>query len=265
LILLFSLSAFAQKDSLLKTRLLFTYPYPVVNFSTDNLGNIYLVTATNQVKKINANGDSIGVYNDVRRYGKLAYVDATNPLKALAFYQDFSTIIVLDRFLNARSTIAFRQQNLLQVKLACISYDNNIWVYDEADSKIKKIDESGRTLLASNDLRQVFDSVPAPEAIYDKDGQLYLYDPKKGLYIFDYYGGFKNKISLLGLKDFQVLDKNSMTGNTSTTLYMYKPAGLQLLSFKALPNLKDKKKIIFAQNRIYVLNSKNMLEVHAIL
>ncbi|MDB5190643.1 MAG: hypothetical protein JWQ96_206 [Segetibacter sp.] len=260
-----SLPAFAQKDSLLKTKLLFTYHSPVTNFTTDNLGNIYIISPTNQIKKINEKGDSIAVYNDVRRYGKLYSVDATNPLKTLAYYRDFSTLIVLDRLLNVRNTIDLRQQNIFQVKVACISYDNNVWVYDEADSKIKKIDETGKILLESNDLRQVFDNVPSPEYIYDRDGQLYLYDPKKGLYTFDYYGGFKSKVALLGIQDFQVFDKNTITGSDSTSFLMYKPGTLQLLTFKAFKNPHFFKRIVFAPNRIYALNKKEQLAVYSIL
>jgi len=67
------------------------------DFATDNLGNIYLLTATNQIKKLDEKGDSIAVYNDVRRYGKIYSIDATNPLKVLVFYKDFSTIGFSDR------------------------------------------------------------------------------------------------------------------------------------------------------------------------
>ena len=32
------------------------------------------------------------------RYGKIAYIDVSNPLKILLFYQEFGTIVTLDRF-----------------------------------------------------------------------------------------------------------------------------------------------------------------------
>ena len=84
-------------------------------FTIDNLDNIYLVTNTNQLKKITPNGDS-AIFNDVRKYGKLFSVDATNPLKVLLYYQNFATIVVLDRYLNIRNTINLRQQNIFKEK-----------------------------------------------------------------------------------------------------------------------------------------------------
>ena len=35
-------------------------------FNVDNLDNIYLITKNNQLKKLNANGDSVAVFNDVK-------------------------------------------------------------------------------------------------------------------------------------------------------------------------------------------------------
>ena len=56
----------------------------IVDFTVDNLDNMYLLNSRNQVKKLNANGDSVAVFNDVRRYGNVYSIDATNPLKLLS-------------------------------------------------------------------------------------------------------------------------------------------------------------------------------------
>lgn len=81
-------------------------------FTVDNLDNIYLLTSTNQLKKVNSKGDSVAVFNDIKRYGSVSQVDVTNPLKILLYYKNFSTIVVLDRFLNPRNTINLRKQNI---------------------------------------------------------------------------------------------------------------------------------------------------------
>src|SRR3954453_9849977 len=68
------------------------------NFYTDNFGNIFLISKTNQLKKLNQNFDSVGVFNDTRRYGNIYSLDLNNPLKILVYSRDFTTILVLDRF-----------------------------------------------------------------------------------------------------------------------------------------------------------------------
>ena len=48
----------------------------IVDFTVDNLGNIYVLNSDNQLKKLGPRGDSLAVFNDVRRYGKIATIDA---------------------------------------------------------------------------------------------------------------------------------------------------------------------------------------------
>lgn len=258
-----SVKSFSQKDSVLRVTLLKTFPIEVKDFTTDNLGNIYLLNSSNQIKKVNEKGDSIAVYNDVRRFGKISSIDASNPLKVLVYYKDFSTVVVLDRLLNVRNTINLRKQNILQVKAISISYDNNIWLYDELDSKIKKIDDNGRLLLESNDFRQVYKTVPSPTNIYDSDGQLYLYDLKKGLLVYDYYGAQKNNYPISDLLDVQVLDKNTITARDSTHIILFKPASLQLLRYNAFAQQQQFSKIRFNGNRILCLSKDGALSVYS--
>jgi len=257
-------ASYSQKDSILHVTLLKTFPTEVKDFATDNLGNIYLLTNTNQIRKINEKGDSIAVYNDVRRYGKIYSIDATNPLKVLVYYKDFATVVVLDRLLTVRNTIDLKKQNILQVKTITSSYDNNIWLYDDLDSKIKKIDDNGRVILESNDFRQVYQTVPSPNKLYDEDGQLYLYDPKKGMLVYDYYGAQKSSYPITNLQDVQVLDKNTITGHDSTHIILFKPASLQLLSYKVFDQQQNFTKIHFTANRILCLSKEGLLSVYSI-
>lgn len=255
-------NAKAQPDSLLKVSLALQYPAGIVDFTTDNLGNIYLLTATNQLKKLNAKGDSMAVYNDIKRFGKIGSVDATNPLKVLVYYKDFSTIVVLDRLLQVRNTIDLKQLNLYQVTALTSSYDNNIWLYDELESKLKKIDDHGKVLLESTDFRQVFDVVPSPQVMYDRDGQLYLYDTLKGLFVFDYYGAQKNKYAWPNLMNVQVIDKNTVTATDRTHILLYKPTTFQSFSFKAFQNQERFRKIHFSGSKIYALTQTGGLEIY---
>lgn len=255
----------SQQPTILKLAPLSTITTPVADFTTDNLGNIYLLTATNQIKKISEKGDSIGVYNDVKRYGKIYSIDATNPLKILVYYRDFSTIIILDRLLSVQATVDLRKQNISQARAITSSYDNNIWVFDEMESKLKKVDETGRILFESTDLRQVFDQVPVPQSLQDRDGQLYLYDSSKGLLVFDYYGARRNNLQLLHLTNLQVIDKNTITATDRTHIFLYKPATLQLLSYKAFEDQTVFKKISFNGSFLYCLSNDGELKIFKVL
>lgn len=231
----------------------------VVDFTVDNLGNLYIVNNTGQIKKISPSGDSIAVFNNVRQYGKIYEMDVTNPLKLLLYFRDFGTIVVLDRFLNTRTTIDLRQQQLFQVNAIGQSYDNNIWVFDELESRLKRIDEEGKVLDQSNDFRLMLDSAPSPQFIVDQNRLVYLYDSLKGVYLFDYYGAFKNRIQLKGWTDFTVIG-SAMYGRDANMLYRYEPGTLNLQHYPIPAAMRDAQKIKITPGYLYVLRN-NRLEV----
>jgi len=240
----------AQNDSAFSFLKLIKGNY--ADFNVDNLDNIYLITAGNQLKKIRSNGDSVGVFNDVKRYGNVSSIDVTNPLKILLYYKSFATVVVLDRFLNIRNSINFRKKNIFTVQTIATSYDNNIWLFDEQDYKLKKIDEEGKLLQETTDFRMLFDSVPSPTQLTDKENFIYLYDAEKGFYIFDYYGSFKNRLPFLNWTNVAISEKN-MYGFSNNKLFSYELNSFTLKEYR-LPSFLGAYTAIKAINgKLYLL------------
>ena len=181
------------------------------DFYVDNLNNTYLINTDNQLKKYNDKGDSVAVSNALRKYGDIYSVDVSNPLKISVFYKDFSTLVILGRFLSNQNTIDLRQFGILQALAAAQSYDNNYWVFDAVENKLKKIDDNGNILLQTPDFRTIFDKAFSPQKIIDNTGFVYLYDINNGWKIFDYYGAFKQNIPEPYLNFVQVI-KNDLYG-----------------------------------------------------
>ncbi len=244
----------AQKDSAIYFAR--TFPGNFTYFTVDNLDNVYLLSNTNQLKKIAPNGDSL-VFNDVRKYGKLFSMDATNPLKLLLFYKNFSTILVLDRYLNVRNTINLRKQGIVRVTAIATSYDNNVWVFDEGDGKLKKINDNSEIMTETVDFRNLFDTIPSPSQIVDRDKFVYLYDINQGFYTFDYYGTLKNRISLTGWSNTDVFS-NTLFGFNDRTLYQYKQGSLNLKEYKLPPAFNNAMQIKVCNNKLYVLHEDGL-------
>jgi hypothetical protein len=232
------------------------------HFTADNLENIYLVDINNRLKKLNSNGDSVGVFNEVRKYGKLSSIDASNPLKLLLFYKNFSTVVVLDRFLNIRNVINLRKQNIFKLNTVTTSYDNNIWIFDEGVGKLKKIHDDGSTLLETVDLRTVIDTIPSPNKIIDQDNFVYVYDSTKGFYVFDYYGAYKNKIPYLNWKSVEVFGK-TLLGIGDNCIYQYEIGSFNLKEFAMPIHSVNPLQSKISNNKLYLLN-ENGLEVYRI-
>lgn len=259
-ILIFSVAATAQADT--SFRLLRVMKGDIAEFTVDNLDNVYILTSRNQVKKYNANGDSVAVFNDVRKFGKATLVDVSNPLKILLYYRDFATVVMLDRFLNVVNTIDLRKQNIFQAKAIGQSYDNKIWVYDEMENKLKKIDESGKLLQETPDFRLIFNRPPVPVKIFDENKYVYLYDSTKGVSVFDYYGALKNNILITGWQNLKVTAKY-IFGSKADTLYRYEISTFMYDEWNMPAALITAKNFNFSSARIYALKNDSV-EIYSI-
>jgi hypothetical protein len=252
-------SLIAQPDSTFSlTR---TIKAEIVDFAVDNLGNLYTLSSDNRLKKISPAGDSLAVYNDVRRYGNISHMDVTNPLKIILYYKEFATIVMVDRFLNVINSIDLRKINIFQARAVGLAYDNNVWVYDELEAKLKKISDDGTLINQTTDVRQFLDAAPDPVSVTDQSGLVYLYDPQKGVFIFDHYGAFQKQIPLPGILDFDVIDKNLLARNSQYFL-RFSPGNLNIQQFPIPTAYLPAIKITIMPNAVYVLKQTG-LEIYS--
>lgn len=248
----------AQRDT--GFALLKTVHTDVAALSVDYLDNLYILTSTDALKKFNSHGDSVGVYNQVRRFGKLHTIDVTNPLKLLLYYKDFGTIAIVDRLLTLRAAIDLRKYNIIQASAVALSYDGNIWVFDAYENKLKKINDAGEMLLQTSDFRSLFNEPIVPEQIIDQNGVLHLYDPKGGVYLFDYYGTFKKKLPITGWASISVANQY-ITGIQANTFQFFNTATF-MGGQKTLPAvLQTGKKYFVANNKLFTW-SKDLVQIY---
>lgn len=253
-----SIIANAQKDSAFT--LIKKIPGTYKAFEVDNLGNIYLFNASGQLKKLNSNYDSSGVFNDIKRFGVPSNIDVSNPLKILLYYKKYSTIVVLDRFLSLRNTINLRKKGFFKVNAVATSYDNHIWVFDEQDFKLKKVDDEITTLNETPDLRLVLDSVPSPQKIINRENAVFVYDTAKGFYIFDNYGAYKNHLPFYRWNNVDA-NENRIYGFNKNNLLSYQLQSLKLNEYTLPVNIINSLAVKAIHGKLYLL-SKSGLEIY---
>ncbi len=226
----------------------FSYAMP------DQLGNVFALTRSGQLKKYNANLDSMGVFNEVRRYGKLYSISADNPLRSLLYFKEYRIILVLDRLMQVINKIDIRKANIFQAQAIAQGYDNTIWVFDDQESRLKKLDLNGKLLFETADLRLVFNETLKPSTIFDAAGFVYVYDEQKGLFIFDYYGALKNRIALIGWTAVQALGKN-IIGLKNGKIMVYTPGEIDIKEMQLPDYISRGDQFRFTSNALYVRDS----------
>lgn len=227
------------------------------DFDVDHLGNIYLLSSSQQLKKLNPKGDSVAVFNDVKSYGNLSKIDVSNPLKVLLYYKQFTAAVVLDRFLNINNQMNLRKQGLFMVQQLTPSFDNHYWLFDEQRFTLKKINDAGATLLESNDFRQVFGQPIVPIEILDRDGQVYLNTKDKGIYVFDYYGTFKASYDVIGLTQLTV-EEGKIYGFKKGKLISYDVQSGTTITTDLPIEINGANKLKITKGKLYALTSKGL-------
>ena len=221
-------------------------------FNIDILDNIYVITSSNQLKEYNEKGDSIAYIKDFVKYGLPSIIDVTNPQKIILFYKNYSSIAILDRFLQTSTVLSLRKKNWSYVTAVTNSYDNNIWVLDEQDFKIKKINTELELLAESNDIRLLTGIAPSTSQIFDNNNEVILYDLNSGFFIFDYYGAYKNRLPFLKWNNVGVY-KKTLYGFSENRLFLYNRESLQLKEIVLPDYFKNYLDIKTANGKLYLL------------
>ena len=244
--------------------LLKSIPLTANLMTTDFLKNVYVVDEQNKLTKYDSLGNVVASYSD-SKYGRLTAVDASSPLNVLLFYKYYNTIVTTDMKLNVKrlfklSSLANNPIN--NAPVACMSYDNYIWVYDADASRLKKIDHNYQVIYQSLDLRNILGEAVSPSFLLERDGLIYMNIPKMGIVMFDIYGTYYSSVSNTDLnKDdlavFQVVQQK-IVYFADKSLFVYDILD-RMPEAVNLPVATSPKDVKVEKGRIYVLTDDKLM------
>ena len=228
-------------------------------FTTDKLQQIYLVSPKNEIVKHNPTGQPIFYYNN-NTLGRLHVVDVTNPFNILLYYPEYQTVITLDRTLNKTGEINLFDLDIINVRAIASSNDNNVWIYDDAVFKLKKIDQNGQVLLESDDLSLLLGKAPRPVQIQARENWVYVNDPETGILIFDAFAQYHKQLDFKNINAFQLIGEQLVYAQEDK---YYSFNLLSLLSNPVLlpKDLKANDQVSIQKNQVYIL-SEGLLKVY---
>lgn len=227
------------------------------NFVTsDYLQNVYVITNENNLQKIDSAGNILFHYNQ-NRFGILKNVDATNPMKIILSYPDFGTVVWLDNTLTEVGLLSLKKIGIYSSSAVCFSSkDNNIWIFDDQEYKLKKIDFNGNIIIESSDMFQLMGYAVHPVFMMERDQFLYVSDPEIGILVFDSYGSFKETLHLKNIYKFTVIN-NEIYYWEGKQIFVY---GINSLEEKHISLPENDKAIDLSidNNRLYLLENSEL-------
>lgn len=191
--------------------LLHTYSRPVDFFTTDQLGYLYLVHE-GEVVKMDEQGQELFRFNDML-LGAPSLVDATNPMQLLVYYDEFQTVVRLDRTLTQTSSFDLWSLGLPTIPVVAIASDGRLWIYNEVQRKLQKIGAGGQVEVETPDLALIDTRALSPLALVERNNRLFLQSREGAVLVFDNFGGFVRtyEVDATPLPGLQVLEKTLLT------------------------------------------------------
>lgn len=247
ILLLFSATLQAQQYNY---KLITTLQQAVEQIAVDNLQQLYTVSKDYKLNKYDAKGNLLYSFNE-NSLGSLSHIDVSNPLQTLVYYQEYNTIILLDRTLSELYRFDLADLDIFQAKALGISRDNNLWFYDQNSATLKKTDQQGKILQESADLTLVVDVELNPNFLVEQDNKVYLNNPKEGILVFDVFGGYLQTIELPNLDFFQVYEQQ-LFYLEKNKLMSFDLSLLQIANITLPMNISNLKQIGLAQEQLYL-------------
>ncbi len=176
------------------------------SFQTDIQGNEYTINNNELIKKKKSTSTTFRYSNKL--YGNLYAIDVSNPLRVLLFYKEAQKIIITDNTLSEQSqqVISLEEVNLFQTQaIANSKMGNEIWMYDQEDFQLIKIDPFLNRIIETGNLEQLLnlDSIK-PIKMIEQGAFLYLHCAHNGILVFDIYGTYYKSIPIENLKNWNI-------------------------------------------------------------
>lgn len=189
----------------------FDIGYTPVTVSIDRQGSLYFASNQGVIDKFDQNGTSLYHFSPQKR-GEPSTIEAWQGLRTFVHYRNFQEYLFLDRFLNSseRYSMDFSQNSNFS-GLATLSGDNNLWLINDQELSLMKVEINSNEILLENKLNlslnfEDFDI----QFIRAYQNYLFISDAKHGILMFDNLGNFVEHLVQQEGIDFFSFNKNEL-------------------------------------------------------
>jgi hypothetical protein len=177
----------------------------IVSMSIDRPGDFYLVTKSGQFQKFDQDGHLIILYKNHSHVPPTLF-DPYDGSRLFTYYRDAQEYSYLNPSFEITSSYRIDSAFVIQPWLICSSGDHKLWVLDEADHSLKKINVRTTEV----EVEVVIDltlikNVRNVSSMRDYQGFVFLLHKNHGIYVFNSMGKHIRTIEVPGIHSFNFL------------------------------------------------------------
>lgn len=228
----------------------------VIHASIDRQGNLFIASNNGDVDRLDKDGELVYHFSPNTK-GNVALIEAWQGLRTFIFYRDFQQYLFLDRFLNSSVRYEIGNDPSRYYNLATIAGDNNLWLIDQQELTLKKLDIRLNEFLSETPFNLNLDPDNF-ELTFIREYQnlLFISDKHSGVLVFDNIGNYLETLPTPKLEYFN-FSKNELLGLNNTG----KVVLIDIYSKKereiSLPDLSYQ--FVFMENsRLYCIAAKRI-------
>lgn len=168
----------------------------ITDATYDLQGNLYISTREGAIVKFDSSFHELISYT-AEKIMPLTSIDVSNRFKIFGFYRNEQSYILLDQSFRKLNETSFDPRILGSGVAACLTSDEMIWIFDELDFSLKKINPTLNQIVINIRMPLVTGadhySIIQLEA---HQNRLYVNNSEDGVYVFDGFGNFLNKLKI---------------------------------------------------------------------
>ncbi len=173
----------------------------VVYTAVDRAGDFYIVLKSGDIQKYDKNGASLGSYS---HEGIPTIFDPSNAIRLLVYYKKGQQYTWLSPDLSVNAFQSLDASLAIDASMMCPSGDQNVWVLDNADLSLKKINLNESRVLSEFMISNQFKENDFT-LMREYQNFLFLLDPLTGIFAYNSLGNSIHRIQTSGLTTFNFL------------------------------------------------------------
>ncbi|MCR9083581.1 MAG: hypothetical protein NXH89_14235, partial [Cyclobacteriaceae bacterium] len=164
--------------------------------SMDNQDQIFISSRQGDLYLYDSKGNRLNYFSPPRQ-GRINQLEAAWTVNFFTFSEDLQEYRVLDRFLNPIAEHNFFDASINLAKAATFGNNNIVWVWDESDLSLKRMDYLRNLVLDAQPLPLLTDSKNLNILeMREFKNRLFVLAPEEGVFVFDNQGNLIRQINL---------------------------------------------------------------------